>query len=335
MFDNPYHTKDLSNYTFLVTGAAGFIGSNLVQYLLNHKAGKVLALDNLETGFIKNLESFLKKTSFAFLRADITDLDACRKACKGVDYVFHQAALGSVPRSIKDPIATNKANIDGFLNILVAGKENGVKRLVYAASSSTYGDSKTLPKIEENIGKPLSPYAVTKYVNELYADVFGKTYGFESIGLRYFNVFGPNQSPSGAYAAVIPKFIDAILNERSPLIDGDGNQTRDFTFIENVIQANIKAAFTENCLAINQVYNIAVGERCSINTLFDTLLELSGKKITPVFKEARPGDVKDSLADISKAQELIGYEPTVRFKEGLKETLLWFKNNFYKTQLES
>jgi UDP-N-acetylglucosamine 4-epimerase len=256
-------------------------------------------MDNLETGYLKNLEPFFENPAFTFLKADITDLRACKEATGNCDIVFHQAALGSVPRSIKDPIATNKANVDGFLNMLVASVESGVKRFIYAASSSTYGDSKILPKKEENIGKPLSPYAVTKYVNELYADVFSKTYNLETVGLRYFNVFGPRQSPNGAYAAVIPKFIHSILEECSPVIDGDGEQTRDFTYIENVIQANIKAALSDNILAVNQVYNVAVGERTSVKDLFCLLKDISKSSIEETYREARKGDVRDSLADIS------------------------------------
>ena len=237
-----YHTDDLSEFKFLVTGGAGFIGSNLVEYLLTFGA-KVRVIDDFSNGFKKNIATFHKNPNFEFIEGDIRDITLCQKICKGIDYVFHQAALGSVPRSIENPANTNSVNIDGFLNMLIAARDNQIKRFIYAASSSTYGDAKTLPKVEDKIGKPLSPYAITKYVNELYADVFSKTYGIECIGLRYFNVFGPKQDPRGAYAAVIPLFIDALLTNTQPKIHGDGMQSRDFTFIENVIQMNIKAAF--------------------------------------------------------------------------------------------
>ena len=323
-----YHYGDLSNYSFLITGGAGFIGSNLVEYLLTHHAKKVVVLDNLETGSLNNIQPFFNHPSFAFIEGDITDPDTCVEASLHADIILHQAALGSVPRSINDPIATNKTNIDGFLNMLMAARENKVRRFVYAASSSTYGDSIMLPKKEEIIGKPLSPYAVTKYVNELYADVFSRTYGIETIGLRYFNVFGPKQNPEGAYAAVIPKFIMAFLRGESPVIEGDGNQTRDFTYIENVIQANIKAATTHNQESINQVYNVAVGERTTIMALFQLLKGFSQTNLAPHFIGSRTGDVRDSLADISKASRLLGYEPDIRFTEGLSNTYNWFKAKY-------
>jgi UDP-N-acetylglucosamine 4-epimerase len=265
MYDTPYHDQDISNYSFLITGGAGFIGSNLVEYLLKYGAKKVRVLDNFSTGFQHNIEKFKSNPAFELVEGDIRDVQTCIKASQNIDYVSHQAALGSVPRSINDPITTNDVNVSGFLNMLWAIKENGkVKRMIYAASSSTYGDSKALPKTEDVIGRPLSPYAVTKYVNELYADVFAKTYGIETIGLRYFNVFGPKQSPQGAYAAVIPLFIQALLQGKSPYINGDGEQTRDFTFIKNAIQANVRALLTDNNHALNQVYNIAVGDQTSI-----------------------------------------------------------------------
>jgi UDP-N-acetylglucosamine 4-epimerase len=327
VYEHSFHTKPLENLSFLITGGAGFIGSNLVEYLLKYGAGKVRVLDNLSNGFQKNIKSFLENPAFEVLEGDIRNLETCKQACAGINIVLHQAALGSVPRSIKDPVTTNNVNIGGFVNMLLAAKEQGVKRFVYAASSSTYGDSKALPKVEDNIGKPLSPYAVTKYTNELYADVFGKTYGMEIIGLRYFNIFGPRQDPNGAYAAVIPLFIDAVLKGTSPRINGDGGQTRDFTFVENCVEANIRAALVEDSAAINQVYNIAVGDRTSLNDLFNILKEEAGSNINPEYGPDRAGDIRDSLADISKAQRLLGYQPQVRIREGLQRTLEWFRNN--------
>ncbi len=327
MYTHPFHTQDLSKYTFLVTGGAGFIGSNLVEYLLLHQAGKVRVLDNLSTGFRHNLEPFFSNPSFEFMEGDIRDIETCQKACVGVDYVWHQAALGSVPRSVNDPITTNAVNTDGFLHMLVAARDQQVKRLVYAASSSTYGDSKKLPKVEDEIGKPLSPYAVTKLVNELYADVFAKTYGMELIGLRYFNVFGPRQSPQGAYAAVIPLLIQALLNQQSPKIHGDGEQTRDFTFVANAVQANIKAMFA-SVEATNQVYNIAVGDRTSLNQLFELLKQKLQIELPAIYSEPRKGDIRDSLADISKAARLLGYAPAIRLPEALSITVEWFQKEY-------
>ncbi len=329
MYQTKYHTKDLSQFTFLVTGGAGFIGANLVQYLLKYGAKKVVVLDNFATGHKKNVKEFLVYENFELINSDIRNLDSCKNAMKGVDYVLHQAALGSVPRSIKDPITSNEVNVAGFLNILVAAKESkSVKKIVYAASSSTYGDHPELPKIEDKIGKPLSPYAVTKYVNELYADVFYKTYGLETIGLRYFNVFGPKQDPNGAYAAVIPKFIDQLLKGDDLVINGDGEHSRDFTFVENVVQANIKALLSENKMAINQIYNCAYGENTSLNELVEILkkdLDNCTSKI--IYGPNRVGDVKHSLADISKAVNMIGYKPMFSFSEGIKKTLDWYLVN--------
>ncbi|MEO8773222.1 MAG: SDR family oxidoreductase [Gelidibacter sp.] len=320
MYTHAYHTEDLSKYSFLITGGAGFIGSNLVQYLLQHNAKKVRVLDNFSNGYRENLTEFMANPAFELLEGDIRDVDTCHRAVKDMDYVSHQAALGSVPRSINDPATTNDVNISGFLNMMIAIKENPqVKRMVYAASSSTYGDSKALPKVEDNIGRPLSPYAVTKYVNELYADVFGKTYGTDVIGFRYFNVFGPKQSPNGAYAAVIPLFMQSLKDNVSPKINGDGGQTRDFTFIDNVIQANVKGMFASKDAA-NQVFNVACGERIDINYLWESLKVAADSQLEPEYGPERQGDVRDSLADISKAQNLLGYQPRYTVREGLKIT---------------
>ena len=320
MYKTPYHTQDLSEYSFLITGGAGFIGSNLVAYLLKFGAKKVRVLDNLSNGYIENISEFMDLPNFEFLEGDIRDLETCKKAMQDIDYVSHQAALGSVPRSIENPILTNDVNVSGYLNILVAQKESDtVKRLVYAASSSTYGDSKALPKVEDNIGKPISPYAVTKLVNELYADVFYKTYGSHIIGLRYFNIFGPKQSPNGAYAAVIPLFMQALKDEKAPTIHGDGGQTRDFTYVENAVQANVRAFFASE-EAVNQVYNVAYGDRISLNTLWKDLNEISNSSLEANYGATRKGDVRDSLADISKAKKLLGYNPLFSVKDGMAVT---------------
>jgi UDP-N-acetylglucosamine 4-epimerase len=318
----------------LVTGGAGFIGSHLIEVLLEQD-NKVVCLDNLSTGNRKNIDPFLENGNFAFLEGDIRDLDTCRQAVAGVDIVSHQAALGSVPRSIEDPVTTNEVNIGGFVNMLTASKEENVKRFVYAASSSTYGDHPGLPKVEDRIGKPLSPYAVTKYVNELYADVFYKTYGLETIGLRYFNVFGPRQDPNGAYAAVIPKFIMQLRKGEAPTINGDGLTSRDFTYIDNVIQINQLAAMTDNPDAINQVYNVAYGEKTSLNEMVALLKEFLSKEDSSIadievkYGPERSGDVKHSLADISKAKDLLGYKPEVDFKRGVENTLIFLDKNSY------
>jgi len=326
MYKTAYHTQDLSKFNFLITGGAGFIGSNLVEYLLKYGAKKVRVLDNLSNGYLENIKEFMDNPSFEFIEGDIRDLETCKKAMLGVDYVSHQAALGSVPRSIDNPIMTNDVNVSGYLNMLVAQKDSDtVKRLVYAASSSTYGDSKDLPKVEDNIGNPLSPYAVTKLVNELYANVFYKTYSSEIIGLRYFNIFGPKQSPNGAYAAVIPLFMQALKDRNSPTIHGDGEQTRDFTYIENAVQANVRAFFAED-KAINNVYNIAFGDRISLNTVWNDLKTISGIDFSANYGPTRRGDVRDSLADISKAKKLLGYNPLFSVKKGMEVTWETFSN---------
>ena len=325
MYLTKYHTKDVSQLTFLVTGGAGFIGSNLVEYLLKHKAKKVVVLDNLSNGHLSNIASFLQLPNLVFIKGDIRDLETCKSAMIDVDIVMHQAALGSVPRSIKDPLTSNEVNVSGFLNILNAVKDSKtVKKMVYAASSSTYGDSEVLPKQEDVIGKPLSPYAVSKYVNELYADVFSNTYGIHTVGLRYFNVFGPKQDPNGAYAAVIPLFFRSALNNEAVFINGKGDQTRDFTFIENVVQANIKAAFSD--LKQHEVFNVAVGERISILRLWESIKALTNSNSQIIYNPPRQGDVKDSLANIDKGERLLNYEPLFRLFQGLEVTLQWFKN---------
>ncbi|MDK2770697.1 MAG: SDR family oxidoreductase [Flavobacterium sp.] len=316
----------------LITGGAGFIGSNLTEYFLS-KNFQVVCLDNFSTGHRYNIETFLNNSNFELIEGDIREFNVCKQAVAGVTYVLHQAALGSVPRSINDPITTNEVNISGFLNMLVASKEAQVKRFIYAASSSTYGDSEELPKVEDRIGKPLSPYAITKYVNELYADIFSKTYGLETIGLRYFNVFGRKQDPNGAYAAVIPKFVMQFMNYESPVINGDGNFSRDFTYIDNVIQMNELAMLTENKQAINTVYNTAFGDRTTLNDLVKSLKEyLSAfdSKIADVeviHGPNRVGDIPHSLASIEKAKELLNYKPKYSMQEGLKEAVLWYWNN--------
>ena len=324
MFDIKYHNTNLSQYSFLVTGGAGFIGSNLVEYLLKYGARKVRVLDNFSTGYKENITVFEANSAFELMEGDIRDLNTCMRAMEDINYVSHQAALGSVPRSIDDPGTTNDVNITGFLNMLIAQKEStSVKRMAYAASSSTYGDSQSLPKVEDNIGKPLSPYAVTKYVNELYAEVFARTYGIDTIGLRYFNVFGPKQSPNGAYAAVIPLFMQALKEKISPIIHGDGEQTRDFTFVENAVQANIKSFF--GCKeASNQVYNVAYGERISVNELWEALKKASQSHLDATHGPRRAGDVQDSLADISKSKRLLGYDPIFTVLDGLSITWEWF-----------
>lgn len=313
----------------LITGGAGFIGSNLIEHFLE-KNYKVTCLDNFATGHEHNITPFRSHDNFRFIEGDIRDMATCHEAVKGVDYVLHQAALGSVPRSIKDPVISNDVNVTGFLNMLWATKEAGVKRFVYAASSSTYGDSEALPKVEDVIGKPLSPYAITKYVNELYAEIFSNTYGIETIGLRYFNVFGRRQDPEGAYAAVIPKFVMQLMKHESPVINGAGDFSRDFTYIDNVVQMNELAMLTENPKAINTVFNTAVGDRTDLNELVQylkTFLSKHDAKIADVeviHGPERQGDIPHSLASVDKAKELLGYEPTHKIGEGLEEAVEWY-----------
>lgn len=326
----------LKDKKILITGVAGFIGSNLLERFIS-QGNTIIGLDNFSTGKLENIEPFLKSENFTFIEGDIRNIEDCKKAVEGVEVIFHQAALGSVPRSINDPITSNAVNISGFLNMLTAAKDEGVKRFIYAASSSTYGDHPDLPKEEDKIGKPLSPYAVTKYVNELYADVFSKTYGIETIGLRYFNVFGKRQDPFGAYAAVIPKFVMSLLNGESPTINGDGETSRDFTYIDNVIHANEQAAIVENQEALNEVYNVAFGERISLNTLFALIQEFLGEfdekiqKIQPNYGSERAGDVRHSLASIDKAGELLDYQPKFSVKSGLKHVSKWYYENLHFT----
>ena len=311
----------------LVTGGAGFIGANLVETLLQDtRVDKVRVLDNLTTGYLANLKEFMGNPNFEFFEGDIRDYDICLKACEGMHLISHQAALGSVPRSINDPLTTNAVNITGTLNIFTAAKENKIDRVVYAASSSTYGDHPGLPKFEDRIGKPLSPYAVTKYVNELYAQVFQTTYGLNTIGLRYFNIFGPKQSPNGAYAAVIPLFVQCIIDNKRPIINGDGTHSRDFTYVSNAVSANILALFTQNTEGVNQIYNVACGEQTSLTQLWESLLAFSGKSIDPIYGAERRGDVKKSLANIEKIEKNLNYKVLVNIEEGLNRLLKYTQN---------
>lgn len=324
--------KTLKGKHILVTGGAGFIGSNLIEVLLDHNI-KVTCLDNFSTGKRKNIAPFLSNTNFNLVEGDIRKLDDCHKACNTVDLVLHEAALGSVPRSINDPITTNDVNVSGFLNMLVAARDAGVSRFVYAASSSTYGDHEALPKVEETIGKPLSPYAITKYVNELYADIFHTTYNLDVVGLRYFNVFGKRQDPNGAYAAVIPKFVQQFVSHESPMINGDGSYSRDFTYIDNVVQMNLRALTTTNKDALNTVYNVAYGERTTLKeltTLLKTYLSEFDDNIKNVeikHRDNRAGDIPHSLASINKAKTLLGYAPEFDINTGLKEAVSWYWEN--------
>ena len=323
---------NLTNKRVLVTGGAGFIGSNLCQALLD-KNNKVTCLDNFATGKKANIADFESHKNFRLIEGDIRNLADCEKAVKGLDYVLHQAALGSVPRSLKDPITSNDVNVGGFLNMLVASRDAGIKRFVYAASSSTYGDSESMPKVEDIIGKPLSPYAITKYVNELYADIFSKTYGLETIGLRYFNVFGRKQDPNGAYAAVIPKFVSMLMSGESPVINGDGNYSRDFTYIDNVIQANLLSLVTQNKEAINTIYNVAFGDRNTLNDLVGYLKEYLSEfdatisNIEIEYGPNRAGDIPHSHASVLKAKNNLNYAPQFSLQKGLKEAVKWYWEN--------
>lgn len=324
--------QDNSDKKILITGGAGFIGSNLCEHFIT-KGYKITCLDNFATGHRKNIEHHLPNPDFTLIEGDIRNMADCEKAVEGADYVLHQAALGSVPRSIKDPVTSNDVNVSGFLNMLVAARDAGVKRFMYAASSSTYGDSEALPKVEDKIGKPLSPYAITKYVNELYADIFSKTYGLETIGLRYFNVFGRKQDPNGAYAAVIPKFVMQFMSHQSPVINGDGNYSRDFTYIDNVIQMNELAMTTTNPDAVNTVYNTAFGDRTTLNDLVHYLKTYLSEfdpeigNVEVVYGPNRAGDIPHSLASIDKAKSLLGYNPQFSMQEGLRQAVKWYWEN--------
>lgn len=327
MYKRALHQSSIEQKRFLVTGGAGFIGSNISEYLLRHGA-KVRVLDNLATGNPDNLREFQSHPGFEFMEGDIRKVEDCAKACAGVDALCHQAAIGSVPRSIKDPVTSNDVNVGGFVNIVTAARDAGIRRIVYASSSSVYGDEPNLPKQEARIGNPLSPYAVTKFTNEVYANVFARCYGLEMIGLRYFNIFGPKQDPYGEYAAVMPLFIKALLEGEAPYINGDGEQTRDFTFVHNAVQANVLALTVQDPAAYNQAYNVAFGRRYTINQMFEMIRSYLGKDIQAVHREPRAGDIRDSLADISRARDLLGYAPEYSFEQGLPLTIEYFRKVF-------
>lgn len=317
--------QNYSNISFLITGVAGFIASHIAEHLLKNGAKRVVGFDNMATGFQENIDLLARYPNFEFIKADLADLDACHRACMGIDLICHQAAIGSVPRSVKTPELSTQANILGFVNLVVAARDAGIKRIVFASSSSVYGDEPNLPKIEHRIGKPLSPYAITKYANEIMAWNFASLYGLEFIGFRYFNVFGPRQSPKGVYAAVIPLFIEACLHGTPAYINGDGLQTRDFTYVDNVVQANIKALFTEKKEAINEVYNIGMGGRYTLLDLYQNIAEITNCPLPAIHRENRAGDIRDSQANVDKAMHLLGYTPAVNLKEGLQLTVEWFK----------
>ncbi len=321
-----FHEGSLADKTFLITGGAGFIGGHLAEYLLKHGAAKVRVLDNMVNGFESNLDVLKKYPAFEFMHGDIRNIDDCQKACEGIDYISHQAALGSVPRSIKEPVYFNEVNVGGFVNMLKAAVDNAVQQFVYASSSSVYGDEQTLPKVESKIGNCLSPYAATKKTNELYAQVFADVYGLKIMGFRYFNIFGPRQDPDGAYAAVIPLFVKGIMKQTPVYINGDGEQTRDFTFVDNAVQINVKGMLTQNTKALNKVYNVAVGENFSVNYLYNICKKNIESDWEATYRAPRDGDIRNSLADISLAKNLLGYAPTKRFEDGLLETISFFKN---------
>ena len=325
MYQTAYHHRELSQFSVLITGGAGFIGSNLVEYFLKYGAKKVRVIDNFLSGFRENLAPYMDHPNFELLEGDISVLADCEQACEGMDAVCHQAALGSVPRSVAQPHLTTLHNVNGFVNMVHAAHQAGIKRFVYASSSSVYGDEPNLPKVEDRIGQQLSPYAITKYSNELFAKNFGDLYGMEFMGFRYFNVFGPKQSPKGAYAAVIPLFAEACLLGKTAYINGDGLQTRDFTFIENVVQMNVKALLSENPAAYNQVYNVGVGGRYSVLDLYEGIRKAAGSEQAPVHRDSRAGDIRDSQANIEKAKTLLGYNPLFSFEEGLAITVQHFK----------
>ena len=325
MFETKYHSADITKLSFLITGGAGFIGSNIVEYLLKHGARKVRVIDNLITSDGSNLEKFKSNGAFEFYKGDLRNVEDCRYSVKGIDVICHQAALGSVPRSVKDPVSTNDHTVASFVNLIAAANAEGIKRIVYASSSSVYGDSPILPKVEDNIGNPISPYAVSKYACELYAKAFGPLYKMEFVGLRYFNVFGPNQSPKGAYAAVIPLFVDGLLNGKNIKIYGDGEQTRDFTFVENVVQANVKGMLVPEGKATNQVYNVAYSDAYTVNDLYNKISVLLNIEKSPEYLEERAGDIKHSLASIEKAKQLLGYEPIFDLENGLEISMEHYK----------
>ena len=323
-----FHTDDISESNFLITGGAGFIGGHIAEYLLKNGAAKVRVLDNMVNGFEKNIALLKTYPAFEFIEGDIRNADTCQQACKGIHYVSHQAALGSVPRSIKEPVYFNEVNVGGFVNMLKSAVDNGIRQFVYASSSSVYGDEPTLPKVESRVGNCLSPYAATKKTNELYAQVFADVYGLKIMGFRYFNIFGPRQDPDGAYAAVIPLFVKGIMKQTPVYINGDGEQTRDFTFIDNAVQVNIKGMLTKNAEAFNKVYNVAVGENFSVNYLYNACKANLQSDFEATYRKPREGDIRNSLADISLANELLGYQPTKKFEDGLTETIEYFKKMY-------
>lgn len=333
LYNKPFHRINLSEFSFLITGGSGFIGSNLVEYLLRYNAGHIRVLDNLSNGYYENIKDFINLPNFEFIDGDIRNFESCKNAVKGINFISHQAALGSVPRSINDPILSNDVNVSGFLNMLVAAKESdSLIRMVYAASSSTYGNSKELPKTEGHEGSPLSPYAVTKLINELYAEVFSSVYDFHTIGLRYFNVFGPKQNPNNPYAAVIPIFCKHFIEGTSPTINGDGETSRDFTFVENVVQANVKALFFDK-LTKHEVFNVACGDQITLNNMIELLQHISNKQLKVKYNPERKGDVRHSKASLKKINEILDYQPQFDFKSGIEVVFDWYKNNLIKKSI--